>query len=100
MEPLIRRTDEEATRKNYSTIKTTPESIVRIYRQQKARREPFEEPVENPHIVTPRRPRIPWYKKINWEFAVDAVCVGVLAIVALWFLIYVVGPFVRLIWIV
>lgn len=95
IEPLVKRTDDEARRKQYSTIKTTPESIVQIYRLQKARREP----VENPYIFTPKRPRIPWYQKINWfDCIVAGVLYGSCAVVVA-VAIYVVGwhiiPFVE-----
>ena len=94
MQPLIKRSEEDEARriKRYSTVKTTPESIVRLYRLQESRREP----VEKPYIFTPARSRIPWYRKINWEFVIDAVCIGLLGIVAVYIAIWVVAPFVSM----
>jgi hypothetical protein len=96
MEPLVRGVDEEARRKNYSTIKTTPESIVRIYRLQKSS---AKRGVETPYIFTPKRPRIPWHQKINWDFAINAGCAGALIAAGLYLAIWVVIPFVRVIWV-
>jgi hypothetical protein len=94
IQPLVRRTEEgEARRsKQYSTIKTTPESIVKIYRLQKARREPL----EAPYIFTPKRPRIPWHAKVDWNFGINMACVGVLMVVAVYFLIRMVIPVLRM----
>ena len=99
IEPLIRRSDEQEARrsKRYSTIKTTPESIVKIYRLQKSRREPPEGP---PYIFTPKRLRIPWHQKIDWDFLEKmsglgcAIALGLVGIIMLlWYVI----PFLRMI---
>jgi hypothetical protein len=94
MEPLVRGVDEESRRKNYSTIKTTPESIVRIYRLQKSSLEP----VETSYIFTPKRLRVPWYRKINWDVLTGSVCVTLLAVCIFYIAFRVVIPFVRMIW--
>jgi hypothetical protein len=73
-----------------SRIITTPEEIVRQYRRSQYAAPPF----------APKRPRIAWYRKINWGFVVDAVCGGLLALVLLYLVIWVVIPFVRMIWMV
>lgn len=92
MENLLK-IDEKARRKNYSTIKTTPESIVRIYRLQKS---PAERGMKTPYIFTPKRPRIPWHQKINWNFAISSVCVGLLVACWVYIAIWVIVPFFTL----
>ena len=97
IEPLIRRSDEQEARrtKQHSTVKTTPESIVKIYRLQKARREP----IERYYIFTPKRPRIPWHHKIDWNFGISVACVGALIAVSIYFVIWMWVPFLRmLVW--
>ncbi len=91
MEPLIR-IDEKARLRNYSTIRMTPESIVRTYRAAKARREP----VERAFIFSPKRPRIPWHQKISWDFLIGAGCCGLLGAIGMWMVIWVLIPFVRM----
>ena len=95
MQPLIKRSKEDEARKikNYSTLKITPESIVQTYRSQKSRREPC---VERSYIFTPARHRIPWYRKINLEFVIDAACIGLLGIITAYVVIWVVVPFVSM----
>ena len=75
-------------------MKTTPESIVLAYRLQAARKEPL----ERPHIYSPKRPRIPWHQKIDWNVVskMAAFCCAVgIALVMIYVIIRVI-PFVEM----
>lgn len=94
IEPLVRRSGEGARRENYGTIKTTPESIVRIYRLQAARKEP----AQMPHICSPARPRIPWHAKIDWRVASNMtalLCSAAVVAVGIYVIIWHIIPFIE-----
>jgi hypothetical protein len=73
----------------FATIKTTPESIVRVFRLRSKRRDP----VDMPYIFTPKRPRIPWHQKINWQVALACAVWTLVMFVVISLCIFFFGPF-------
>ncbi len=84
---LIKRSaDQETRRKSYPSISNMPEEIVRQYRRSQCAIYDF----------APRRPKIRWYRKIDWNVAAEWTCWAILGGVAFYLIIGMIIPFVRM----